>query len=192
VPRGAVNAWWAVALFGACGEPSSEGAPPSPALEHAIATQLGARIGLPVRVWCGVLPPQCIATLPDRAELPIRLVPTRDGWTWRVDGLVVTADPIEAYLRETLLDLGAVQQVTCTPRIRLLDPGDRVACDLEHGGKAFVTVNADGSFAVEIELDPIAGRARSEDLVDLELVDRASEPGSRPTEGDAGAAEDDE
>jgi hypothetical protein len=152
-----------------CHEPPAPREPASPvkslALDVEIATQLSARLGMAVSVQCTALPPACTATLPDQVRVPIHLELRHDGWTWRVDRLVVTADPIEAYLRDALLDLGALQTVSCAPRIRILDPGDRIACTLEHRGKAFVTVSGDGTFAVEIELDPRAAAARAEAIV---------------------------
>jgi len=179
---------WCLTLAFACGDPTPDPTPSPRAssLELVIESQLGVRVGQVVRVWCGALPPGCTATLPDATRLQIRLAKSPDGWTWSVDGLVVSADPIEAYLRETLSDLGAVQAVRCAPRIRRLDPGGRIECSLERGGKAFATVRADGSFEVEIELDPHAGAARAEPATESELVNksRAVEPDQDDDDGE--------
>jgi hypothetical protein len=118
-----------------------------------------------------------VAELPDGARIAIAIAPSGAGWTWRIDKLVVAAAPIETYLHETLGDLGAAQHVNCGPRVRVLRAGDRFACALERGGKAFVTVAADGTFAVELELDPRAAAARSEDIADKDLVRRSRSSG---------------
>jgi hypothetical protein len=81
---------------------------------------------------------------------------------WRLDGALVLADDIEAYLRDALADLGVPQIARCGARIRSLAPGGRLQCQLQNGGKAFVVVNADGTTALEILLDPAAGDARAE------------------------------
>ena len=58
--------------------------------------------------------------------------------------------------------LGTPQVARCGARIRSIAAGDRVQCQLQHGGKAFVVVNADGTTSIEILLDPVAGDARAE------------------------------
>ncbi|MEO8707011.1 MAG: hypothetical protein ABI867_43690 [Kofleriaceae bacterium] len=165
----------ALVLVGAACDPNEPPAPLSTpshavvavrslALDVEIATQLSARVGATVSVQCTALPPACTATLPDRVRVPIRLELRHDGWRWSLEGLLVTSDPIERYLRDALLDLGALQAVSCGPRIRLLERGDRIVCTLEHAGKAFVSVSGDGTFAVEIELDALAAAARAESI----------------------------
>jgi hypothetical protein len=108
--------------------------------------------------------------LPDRSELPIVLAPTGD---WRVDGLLVVSDPIEAYLREVVAEVGAVQEVRCAPRIRIVAAGDRIECRLGGGGIAFATIAADGSFTIELALDHAAGEARSVDLPERALSEQS-------------------
>lgn len=131
-------------------------------MEAAIEAELGARVGVPLRVRCVWIAPSCRATLPDGGQLPLA-VGVRDGaLVWRLDGALVLADDIEAYLRDALVDLGAPQVARCGTRIRSISVGDRVQCQLQHGGKAFVVVNADGTTSMEIALDATAGDARAE------------------------------
>lgn len=139
---------------------------PSPShLEQSIERQLSAKLGRGVRVSCSKT--TCRADLGD-AVLPIAI--KRDGskgarsdYAWSIEGLLVRAAPIEAYLKGALVDLGAPQGVSCGPAIRSVEPGARIECTLEHGGKAFAVIAADGSFSTEIDLDPAAAAARSVD-----------------------------
>lgn len=143
---------------GQSGAPGRE----SSRVEAAIEQELGARVGVPLRVRCVWIAPSCRATLPDGSHLPLA-VGVRDGeLVWRLDGALVLADDIEAYLRDALVDLGAPQVARCGARIRTIAVGDRVQCQLQQGGKAFVMVNADGTTSMEIALDPVAGEARAE------------------------------
>ncbi len=91
------------------------------------------------------------------------------GGTWRLDGALVLADDLEVYLRGVTADLGAPQAAQCGARIRSVVIGERIECALGRGGKAFVTVNGDRTTAVEVELDPAAGLARSEVVRDDDL-----------------------
>lgn len=124
--------------------------------------ELGARVGVSLRVRCVWIAPSCHATLPDGTQLRVRFVVRNHEVTWRLDGSLVLADDIEAYLRDVLADLGAPQVARCGARIRSVSAGDRVQCQLQNGGKAFVIVNADGTTSIEIVLDAVAGDARSE------------------------------
>ena len=133
-------------------------------IEAAIENDLSVRVGVPLRVRCVWIPPGCRATLPDGSKLPLRIGGANGALTWRLDGALVLADDIEAYLRDVLVDLGKPQVARCGERIRSVAAGDRVQCQLQHGGKAFVVVNADGSTSVEIQLEPVAGDARAEVL----------------------------
>jgi hypothetical protein len=131
-------------------------------LERSIATSIGGRLGVPVVARCVGLV-ACVTLLPDGDRIPIVTWPTSHGeWEWRVDGLLVASDTLELYLRDVVNELGAPQEVKCAPKLRRIAPGDRVECWLAHGGKAFVTVRADGSTSVEVELDKTAADARSE------------------------------
>lgn len=132
-------------------------------LGKQIAAQLGSQLGMALDVACATVPPACLVILPDRSELPIRLVRDRDAWSWQIDGLLVVSDPIERYLRDTLADLQVAQSVTCAPRVRVLRDNERVQCMLERGGRAFVTVRRDGTFGVELVLDATAALARSDE-----------------------------
>ena len=101
-------------------------------------------------------------TLPDGSHAKLRVRPAGSELVWKLDGALVLADDIEAYLREALADLGAPQVARCGARIQALAVGDRVQCQLQNGGKGFVVVNADGTTSIEILLDPVAGDARGE------------------------------
>jgi hypothetical protein len=131
-------------------------------IERAIDRELGARFGVGVATYCHPLAPGCVTRLPDGSSLPISLMKLGKEWEWRVVGLVISTDELEAYLREEVADLGAPQGVRCAPKIRRIDPDDRVECWLARGGKAFVTVRADGSTSVEVVLDAQSANARSE------------------------------
>lgn len=184
---------WAVILGGAiclaaCGRSSS--APPPTPVELAISHGLLERFGVAVGTTCTGLYPACVAQLPDGTELPIDLRFTGGAWDWRVRGRVISTDAIERYLREELTDLGASQGVRCAPHVRALVAGERIACWLERGGTAFVTVRADGATSMEIVLDPAAAAARSE-LVPPER-ERELEQTSRALAHMADDEEDDE
>lgn len=122
------------------------------------------RVRVPLRVVCVWIPPSCRATLPDRSTLALRVGGKDGALTWRLDGGLVLADDIEAYLRDVLEDLGKPQVARCGQRVRSARPDDRIECQLQNGGKAFVLVHADGSTSIEILLDPVAGDARAEVL----------------------------
>ncbi|MFN0246600.1 MAG: hypothetical protein ACKV2T_06805 [Kofleriaceae bacterium] len=130
-------------------------------LERAIASSIGARLGVPIVAHClGFV--GCSAMLPDGERIPIVTWPSERAWEWRVDGLVVTTDVLERYLRGVVGEMGVAQDVRCAPKLRRIAPGDRVECLLANGGKAFVVVREDGSTIVEVELDKRAADARSE------------------------------
>jgi len=174
-------------VLAACGDAGPRERASTP-LEAEIERELGPRAGAPIRVRCVALPPGCTAVLPDRRTVAIQLRGTRDKIEWRLDGLLVRAEPVERYLRDTLADLGAPQVARCGARIQVVPPGARLACALERGGTAFVTLRADGSMGFEIELDPVAGAARGEVVTgtrDAELVQMSKqlESGESAAEG---------
>jgi len=164
-------------VLAACGD-REHAAPPvdqPSALETAIARDLTARFGAAPVVHCASIfgyPRGCSATL-DGERFGIRVRDVGRTWRWQVLGLVVTMAPIEAYVRGVLDDLGATQGVACGARVRHVAPNDRVACDLARGGKAFVTIAADGAITLELALDPTAAKARSEPVPGLEHRSRA-------------------
>jgi hypothetical protein len=131
-------------------------------LELAIDKDLGARLGVGVVTECLGYVPACVTHLPDGSTLPISLIKLGKDWEWRVIGLVITTDELESYLRAEVADLGAPQNVKCAPRIRRIEPGDQIECWLARGGKAFMTVRADGTISPEIVLDVASANARSE------------------------------
>lgn len=155
-------------------------------IERTIERELATRVHAAVHVRCAWIPPACVATVEERggARLPIRIGVERGGLVWRLDGVLVRAADLEAYLQDELEELGAPQQVRCGARIAAVAAGDRIECMLADGGRAFVIANADGSTAIEIELDRAAGEARSEpvtlerdDLL-LEMSRQLDEPGA--------------
>ena len=88
---------------------------------------------------------------------------------WQLDGLLVKSAPIVTHVRGVLADLGAPQEVRCVPAIQVVAPDARIACALQRGGTAFITIAADGSFAVELALDLAAGSARTHEASEREL-----------------------
>jgi hypothetical protein len=175
------------ALIACSDHAASEAALPDQSpLERAIAHDVDARLGAASYVHCveilGV-PLSCSALLPDRSELPIALHDAGSAWEWSIDGRLVAAAPIEAYVRDVVRDLGAAQSVTCGAALRRLPAGERVACHLERGGTAFVSVAADGTLGVEVQLDPAAAAARGEPVThakdaELDGLSRALAQGS--------------
>jgi hypothetical protein len=145
----------------ACGSAGTSAPPRRSGLERAIGDALARRFGFAVATRCSVWPPACRAILPDRTVVPIALARGSAGEVeWRVVGMLVMTDSIEQYLRGELADLGAPQNAICAPQIRRVEPGEQIQCSLQRGGAAFVTVRADGTFALELELDPAAAAAR--------------------------------
>lgn len=140
-------------------------------LEKTIATQLSAKLGRTATVSCTAN--HCTADLGD-AVLPISIasVPAASAQgsgdvEWSVDGLLVRAAPIEAYLTSALVELGAPQTVACGAAIRSVHAGARIECKLGGGGTAFAVIAADGTFSTEIELDPAAAKARTTEVTNL-------------------------
>jgi hypothetical protein len=164
-------------------------------IEAEIDRALTQRFGVGVVTTCGIAIPPCTTLLPDGTRLPIALSWSATGWDWRVVGLVISTDQLEAYLRDEVADLGAPQGVRCAPHVRAIEPGERIECWLARGGKAFVTVRANGTTAVEIQLDAAAANARSEVVTpareaELEKVSRdlahADDEGDSDDESAAG------
>lgn len=146
-------------------------------LEKTIATQLSAKLGRPATVSCTAN--RCTADLGD-AVLPISIANSNHDVDWSVDGLLVRAAPIEAYLTSALVELGAPQPVACGAAIRSVHAGERIECKLGGGGTAFAVIAADGTFSTEIELDPAAAKARTTEVTNL------------PSGGSGSAADDDD
>lgn len=143
-----------------CGDhPPGQTATP---LESTIAQQLGRRAGASMTVHCEMMPPHCTATAPDGTAIPIALASEAGTWTWRVDGLFVRADELEAQVHAALDEVGLAQGVQCGARVRRIAVDDRIECALERGGRAFVVVHADGSTALELTFDPVGAAARTE------------------------------
>jgi hypothetical protein len=175
VGREAIFPACAISLAIACGDSPRELpiSPEAPShLELTIASQLSAKLGRSAKVSC-TSPARCLADLGD-TKLPIEITKSTDGATWQVSGLLVRSAPIEAYLRDALDDLGAKQRLTCGPAIRSVEPGARIECTLERGGKAFATIQPTGAFTTEIVLDPAAAAARSQEAPPQLLIDRGS------------------
>jgi hypothetical protein len=127
---------------------------------------LSERLGVPVGARCTST--SCGAVTLGGVLIPITLTTAAGEVEWRVDGLLVTTDALEAYVAAEISELGAAQRVTCGRRIRRLVAGDRIACELEHGGRVYATIEADGGFSLETLLDPETVRLRDE-LVSPEL-----------------------
>jgi hypothetical protein len=161
-------------------------------LEIAIARDLTARFGVAPTVRCASIfgyPRGCSASLGGE-RFGIRVRDVGRTWRWDVLGLVVAVAPIEDHVRGVLDDLGQGQGVACGMRVRHLAPGDRIACDLARGGKAFVTIAADGAFDVELALDPAAAKARSEPVTGLEHRSRALAHTDESDDDEVGATTD--
>lgn len=136
---------------------------PLATLERAIETELRQRFGVVLRTRCTAVVPACVARGEDGSTLPIAVTRiAAGGWDWHVAGLVIASAPLEAYLRQEVADMGAPQAVGCGMRIRRVVADERIACELARGGIAFVTIRADGSTSIEVELDPAAAIARAE------------------------------
>lgn len=136
------------------------------ALERSIETALTKRLGLAVGASCTTK--TCAALTGTGMLIPISLTSTGGEVEWSVDGLLVTTDALEAFVTEEISELGAAQRVTCGARIQRLAAGERVACELEHGGRVYATIRADGGFTLETLLDPQTVKMRDE-LVTPEL-----------------------
>jgi hypothetical protein len=136
----------------------------SSTIEATLERELGAHVGVPLRVRCVWIAPSCRATLPDGSHLGLRLSVTGGVLAWRLDGALVRAEDVEHYLRDALDDLGKPQAVWCGARVQNVAPDDRVQCHLQQGGMAFVVVHADGTTSTEIVLDAFAGEARAEPM----------------------------
>lgn len=158
----------------ACGSsPESTPAVRENKLETAIARDLAAKLGAAPAVRCALLwsiPIRCTATLPDHSTVAIAIRDTGTQYAWRVIGTIFPVAPLEKFVEDELADLGAAQNVFCGARIQHVD---RLVCELERGGKAFVAIAADGTPSVELALDPAAAKARSDGPADLEHRSKA-------------------
>ncbi|HSD90316.1 MAG TPA: hypothetical protein VLB44_22455 [Kofleriaceae bacterium] len=153
-----------LALAGCRDRHAAERARRSP-LETAIARELTARFSTPVTASCAVSAgtiTRCEAALADGTKVPIEVGTDHTDWTWRVAGIVVEQKPITDYVTDELADLHVAQKVDCSPAVHVVQPGDRIACTLSGGGLAFVSVAADGTASLELELAPQAAAARGE------------------------------
>ncbi len=149
----------------ACGDPQIRDIPQAKPFEAEISADLGARFSTSVTTRClmlTVVPLKCIATLADGTELPIAIEHARTEWQWHVDGVVIEAAPIVAYVEEGLAGLHVAQQVDCGSRIQVIKRGDRVVCKLAGGGAAFVDIAPDGSTSLELALDAATATVRTE------------------------------
>jgi hypothetical protein len=159
-------AWFGATLatmLVACADNRAAPAPGGPSkLEASIATALGARLGAPIVAHCLWPLPACFARLPDGNALQLSVRETDSSWTWRVDGLLVSAAPLEAYIHDEADALGITTDVHCGPRLRRIAPRDRIECRLANGGAAWLTVRTDGSTQLELAIDAAAAAARGE------------------------------
>lgn len=134
-------------------------------IETAIARDLTARFGTLVTTRCltlTVVPLKCTATLSDGTELPIAIEHTKADWGWRVDGIVIEARAIAAFVEAGLAGVGVEQAVDCGPPIQVIEPGERVVCKLAGGGAGFVEIAGDGTASLELALDAASAAARME------------------------------
>src|SRR5439155_25911510 len=135
--------------------------------------------GAPVTVSCAIA--TCRAELAGLA-LPIRVAADGSAWAWNVDGRVVDTAPIAAYVDGMLADLHVKQTASCGAKVVYLPRGERLACALSGGGRAFVDVAPGGALAVELALDRAAAAARGEPSTperdrELDKMSRALEGG---------------
>jgi hypothetical protein len=148
-----------------CRGASSSSAPP-PAGDAHLARDADhvAPVGILVPWSCTAA--RCRATFPDGGALDATIAPGGRALRWQLDGLLINAATLARYLDETLADLGRPGPARCGAAHRLVAPGALVRCELPAGGRAWATVNADGTFAVELALEPDVARVRDPDLTD--------------------------
>jgi hypothetical protein len=93
-------------------------------------------------------------------SLPIEVTSDGRAWTWRVAGRFVDTRPIAAYVDSELAEIHVKQTANCGAVLQRIDT--RMACELSGGGRAFVDVRADGTLALELEIERDAAAARGE------------------------------
>jgi hypothetical protein len=172
-------------IAAACGGGGGDPAPAHGAsgLERSIQRGLAAQLGVQVtRVTCAG--DACKATLAGGGELPI----TVRGLDWQLDGLAVSAAPLEQYLTAVAGDLGIAGKIDCGARVRAAQPGDRIECKLGDGARAWATIQAGGDFTIELAVgaDAIAARTAPADEAALEQASVALDHGR---DGGAGEGE---
>lgn len=167
------------------------------ALAREVATQLAA-LGVPPRtVRCDGA--QCRAELADGQWAPLPLETRADGVHWRLGAVVVATAPLERYLAAELAALGLGAAPRCGARYLVLSAPRRVRCELGPHGVAWVDLQADGSYALEVALGvAVAERERGPSVSELEQRSRqlaggdaAADEGDgdgEPSELDDGAA----
>lgn len=158
---------WAVSLLTviACSDPHGRPAHQPWPIETAIATDLGARFGTSATAKClmvSAVPIGCTAKLADGTELPIAIEQARAEVRWHVDGVVIEAPQIVAYVKDGLASVHVEQTVDCGPRVQVIKRGERIVCKLGGGGGAFVDIGPDGAASLELALDAATVSARTE------------------------------
>ena len=150
------------------GRPDMSG-PVSDVMSRSIVDGLRTQLGVEVSgVRCA--DGRCAAVMADGGQLPISI----HGDDWELGGLVIASAPLEAYVVGALADLGVTARVDCGPRVRAAQIGDRVACALDNGGRAFATIrDGAGAFTLELAIDREAAAAR-QGPADVAALDRQS------------------
>jgi hypothetical protein len=167
--RGPARAAALVLALGGAGACGGGGGGKGSELERQLAAQLTAQLGAQAEVRCeGAPPKRCMASLAG-SHIPLALSDEAGQVRWRIQGLVVSAKELERQLVDELAALG-LGDVTprCGPALQIAMAGDRIACRLAEAGAAWATVNADGSYALELALGAAAVE-RSQDLDEAQL-----------------------
>jgi hypothetical protein len=178
---------WTATLVAACaacggGGGSSATATLEAKLRRALADALdGAKV---TRVRCPT-PAACTAEL-DGASIPIVVEDAGAELAWRLDGLVVDAEPLAVAVFDRLAELELTAAVDCGPRLRVVEPGAVVACTIgsvRRGAsvvyteaRALATVAVDGTADIELVLgaDAIAARTAGVTAAEVDELDRRS------------------
>lgn len=171
----------------------SRSAPSETRVEAELRRSVGAALGVPVaRVACGGSTVTCVATV-EGVQVPLAIRDAGTELAWEVAGLVVSGRVLETAMRAMLDELAVTAVIDCGPRVRIVAPGERVACTIKAAiragsavadtGRAWATVDADGTAELEVALGSAAVSARTEDIAtaDLDALSRAldrDDPGS--------------
>ena len=136
--------------------------------EANLRRAIAAAIRTPVdRVRCRA-PDRCDATV-GAITLPVRVRDAGTELAWELDGLVLHAADLEAAIEGALAELDQKRDAACGARVRIVQPGEQVTCQLSGSGRAWARIDAAGTADIEIALESTVVSARSEGLADSEL-----------------------
>lgn len=159
-------------------------------LAREVSAQLAALGVTPRSVRCAGA--ECSAELAAGVSVPLALEPRADGVHWRLGAVLVSTAPLERYLAGELAALGLEATPRCGTPFVVLSAPRRLRCGLGAHGVAWVDLQSDGSYSLEVALGAaVAERERGPALSELEARSRQLDGDDSATDEAADEAADD-